>query len=116
MKSNVAKSSADEHNYFHDDLHDRNDTAQVFGDETNHAIKYRTLSWPLVAVLLTTEIVSSGMFSLPSSAAVVGLVPTVILILFLGIFATYTAKLLIDFKLRMSCIPEARRHLHANSP
>jgi amino acid permease len=63
-------------------------------------IKYKTLSWQLVAVLMIAEIVSNGMLSLPSSLAVVGIVPGVILIVFLGIFATYTSYLLVQFKLR----------------
>ncbi len=37
---------------------------------------------------------------LPSSLAVVGIVPGVIIILFLGIFATFTSWVLIEFKLR----------------
>lgn len=53
-----------------------------------------------MAVLMIAEIVSNGMLSLPSSLAVVGVVPGVIVILFLGIFATFTSWLLIQFKLR----------------
>jgi amino acid permease len=58
------------------------------------------MSWQLVAVLMIAEIVSNGMLSLPSSLAVVGIVPGVILIIFLGVFATYTSYLLVQFKLR----------------
>lgn len=58
------------------------------------------MSWPLVAVLMIAEIVSNGMLSLPSSLAVVGVVPGVIVIVFLGVFATFTSWLLIEFKLR----------------
>lgn len=58
------------------------------------------MSWQLVAVLMIAEIVSNGMLSLPSSLAVVGMVPGLIVILFLGIFATFTSWLLIQFKLR----------------
>jgi amino acid permease len=54
----------------------------------------------MVAVLMIAEIVSNGMLSLPSSLAVVGIVPGVILIVFLGIFALYTSWLLVKFKLR----------------
>ncbi|MCJ1444964.1 MAG: hypothetical protein MMC23_005468 [Stictis urceolatum] len=73
---------------------------EVFGNEENHQIRYRTLSWQLVAVLMIAEIVSNGMLSLPSSLAVVGIVPGVVLIVFLGVFATFTSYLLIQFKLR----------------
>jgi hypothetical protein len=42
----------------------------VFGNEEHHQIKYKTLSWQLVAVLMIaeiTEIASNGMLSLPTS-------------------------------------------------
>lgn len=48
---------------------DKND---VFGNEEHHQIKYKTLSWQLVAVLMIAEIVSNGMLSLPSSGGVIG--------------------------------------------
>lgn len=56
----------------------------VFGDESDANIRYRTLSWPMVATLMIAEIVSNGMLSLPSAIAVVGIVPGVIIITFLG--------------------------------
>ena len=71
----------------------------VFGDETGNGIRYRTLTWPLVAFLMITEIVTYGTLSLPYSLAVVGIVPGVILITFLGAFALYTALILIKFKI-----------------
>lgn len=58
---------------------------EVFGDEEDAAIRYRTLSWPLVSVLMIAEIVSNGMLSLPSAFAVVGIVPGVIVTAFLGL-------------------------------
>ncbi|EMC98585.1 hypothetical protein BAUCODRAFT_65599 [Baudoinia panamericana UAMH 10762] len=78
----------------------RYDDADVFGHEEGHDIKYKTLSWQLVAILMIAEIVSNGMLSLPSSLAVVGIVPGLIIIVFLGVFATYTSWLLVRFKLR----------------
>jgi len=51
-------------------------------------------------VLMIAEIVSNGMLSLPSSLAVVGLVPGIIVIVFLGVFGLFTAWVLIQFKLR----------------
>ena len=63
-------------------------------------IKYKTLGWPMVSVLMIAEIVSNGMLSLPSALAVVGIVPGIILIVFLGVFATYTSWLLVKFKMR----------------
>ncbi len=72
----------------------------VFGAEDHHDIKYKRLSWQLVAVLMIAEIVSNGMLSLPSAFAVVGMVPGIIIVAFLGVFATYTSWLLVRFKLR----------------
>lgn len=50
--------------------------------------------------LMIAEIVSNGMLSLPAALAVVGIVPGLILIVFLGVFALYTSLVLVDFKLR----------------
>lgn len=76
------------------------DELDVFGQEDHHDIKYKRLSWPLVAILMIAEIVSNGLLSLPSSLAVVGMVPGLAIIVFLGVFATYTSWLLVEFKLR----------------
>ena len=81
----------------------------VFGSEEDHQIQYKTLSWPLVAVLMIAEIVSNGMLSLPSSLAVVGLVPGIVVIVFLGAFGLFTAWVLIQFKLRH---PEGMANFH----
>ncbi|KAG2098437.1 transmembrane amino acid transporter protein-domain-containing protein [Suillus discolor] len=78
---------------------DSKGTRDVFGEDGSHQIQYKTLSWQAVSLLMIAEIVSNGILSLPSALAVVGIVPAVILIVFLGIFGLYTAKLLIDFKL-----------------
>ena len=63
-------------------------------------IKYKTLSGELVAILMIAEVVSNSMLSLPSSLAVVGVIPGLTLIIFLGVFATYTSYLLVQSKLR----------------
>ena len=49
---------------------------------------------------MIAEIVSNGMLSLPAALAVVSIVPGLILIIFLGVFATFTSWVLIQFKLR----------------
>jgi amino acid permease len=49
---------------------------------------------------MIAEIVSNGMLSLPQALATVGLVPGVIIIVFLGVWATFTSWVLIQFKLR----------------
>ena len=92
-----------------DPVVDRISAEDVFGPEEHHDIHYKTLSWQLVAVLMIAEIVSNGMLSLPSSLAVVGLVPGLILIVFLGVFALFTSWLLINFKLRH---PQGKGSVH----
>ncbi|KAF9454894.1 transmembrane amino acid transporter [Macrolepiota fuliginosa MF-IS2] len=75
------------------------DAIDVFTEKPDHDFHYKTLSWQFVSLLMIAEIVSNGMLSLPSALAVVGIVPALVLIIFLGIFGLFTAKLLIDFKL-----------------
>jgi len=75
------------------------DDHDVFGHEEDHQIKFKTLTWPFVTLIMITEIVTNGTLALPQSLAVVGIVPAVVLIIFLGIFGLYTSLVLIDFKL-----------------
>lgn len=119
------------------------DEDDVFGNEESHDIRYKTLTWPMVSVLMIAEIVSNGMVNenqhcaqdsnykirhafasivagssvsaatprlspmidisknilTLSSSAYSGIVPGIILIVFLGTFATYTSWLLVQFKL-----------------
>lgn len=81
-------------------INNYHDSDDVFGHEQHSTIKYKTLSWQIVSILMIAEIVSNGMLSLPSSLAVVGLAPGLLLIIFLGAFAAYTSLLLVRFKLR----------------
>lgn len=81
------------------EIHAYHDSDDVFGHEQHSTIKYKTLSWQIVSILMIAEIVSNGMLSLPSSLAVVGLAPGLLLIIFLGLFAAYTSLLLVRFKL-----------------
>lgn len=80
-------------------INNYHDGDDVFGHEQHSTIKYKTLSWQIVSILMIAEIVSNGMLSLPSSLAVVGLAPGLLLIIFLGLFAAYTSLLLVRFKL-----------------
>ena len=72
----------------------------MFGNEEDAQIRYKTLSWPMVAVLMIAEIVSNGMLSLPAAIAVVGIVPGVVLIAFLG--EAYTT---VQFWFSLTMIP-----------
>lgn len=45
------------------------DEEDVFGNEESHDIRYKTLSWPMVAVLMIAEIVSNGMIVSASTSS-----------------------------------------------
>ncbi|KAK4864675.1 hypothetical protein LT330_009670 [Penicillium expansum] len=74
--------------------------ADPFGDEELAEVKYRTLQWWQCGMIMIAETISLGILSLPSAMAVVGLVPALILIVGLGIVATYTGYVIGQFKLR----------------
>ncbi|KAJ5094887.1 hypothetical protein N7532_007220 [Penicillium argentinense] len=66
------------------------EVVDAFGNEENAEIKYKTLKWWQCGLLMICESVSLGVLSLPSAVATLGLVPGVILIVGLGLLATYT--------------------------
>lgn len=70
-----------------------------FGDETNSEVKYRTMAWWQAGMIMIAETISLGILSLPSVLASLGIVPAVILIIGLGIIATYTGYVIGQFKL-----------------
>ncbi|KAJ5819986.1 hypothetical protein N7474_005577 [Penicillium riverlandense] len=71
-----------------------------FGDEEFAQVRYRTLRWWQCGMIMIAETVSLGILSLPSAVATLGLVPAVIIIVGLGILATYTGYVIGQFKLR----------------
>ncbi|KAL2219013.1 amino acid transporter [Thermoascus aurantiacus ATCC 26904] len=71
-----------------------------FGDEEFAEVKYRTMSWWFLVLVMVAETVSLGILSLPSAVAALGMVPAVILLVGLGILATYTGYVIGQFKLR----------------
>lgn len=102
----------------------------VFGDDKNHQvessyhymstpalqtdtheIKYKTLSWPFVATIMTAEIVTGGIVTLPQALAVGGMVPGLIILVFCGVFALFTSLLLIDFKINHPEVHNMVSHL-----
>ena len=62
-------------------------------------VKYRTMAWWQAGVIMIAETISLGILSLPSALATVGLIPGIILIVGLGILATYTGYVIGQFKL-----------------
>ncbi|KAJ5999667.1 hypothetical protein N7481_000076 [Penicillium waksmanii] len=66
-----------------------------FGDEEYAEVRYRTLHWWQCGM----KTISLGILSLPSAVATLGLAPAIILIVGLGLLATYTGYTLGQFKL-----------------
>ncbi|KAJ9602275.1 hypothetical protein H2200_013130 [Cladophialophora chaetospira] len=74
----------------------RNQETDPFGDEDGEGdVKYRTLKWCMIMI---AETISLGILSLPSVLATVGMAPGAILILGLGIVATYSGYVIGQFK------------------
>ncbi|KAI4630615.1 hypothetical protein J4E80_001553 [Alternaria sp. BMP 0032] len=71
----------------------------VFGNEEGAEIQYKTCKWWNVGTLMLAENVSLGVLALPQALAILGLVPGLLCICFLGIIATYTGYLIGEFKL-----------------
>ncbi|KAF2200952.1 hypothetical protein GQ43DRAFT_337433, partial [Delitschia confertaspora ATCC 74209] len=69
-----------------------------FGDEEDNEVKYRTMRWWQASFIMIAETISLGILSLPSVLARVGIVPGIILIIGMGILATYTGYVLGQFK------------------
>ncbi|KAI0810950.1 transmembrane amino acid transporter protein-domain-containing protein [Irpex lacteus] len=72
----------------------------VYGDEDDADIKYRTMGWWKTVVLMIAHTVSLGVFSLPSAFASLGMVAGIFLIIGLGAIATITGYAIGSFKLR----------------
>ena len=71
-----------------------------FGDEDAEPgdVKYKTLEWWQAGMIMIAETISLGILSLPSVLATVGLVPGFLLVLGLGVIATYSGYVIGQFK------------------
>ncbi|KAL3479013.1 transmembrane amino acid transporter protein-domain-containing protein [Aspergillus californicus] len=72
----------------------------AFGDEEFAEVKYKTLKWWQCGLLMVAETVSLGVLSLPAAVAGLGFVPAIIILVALGLFATYTGYVIGQFKNR----------------
>ncbi|KAK5711774.1 hypothetical protein LTR15_012369 [Elasticomyces elasticus] len=63
-------------------------------------IVYNTLGWVKAAMIMIAETISLGILGLPSAIAAMGLVPGIILIVALGLMATYTGFVVWQFKMK----------------
>jgi hypothetical protein len=62
-------------------------------------IHYKTCKWWQTGMLMIAETISLGILSLPSVLSKVGLIPGLILLLGMGMFATYSGYVMYQFKL-----------------
>ncbi|TPX07115.1 uncharacterized protein E0L32_011010 [Thyridium curvatum] len=71
--------------------------AEELGDD-GRQINYRTLEWWQAGVIMIAETVSLGILSLPAVLATIGLVPGIILILFMSLLSGYSGYVLFQFR------------------
>jgi hypothetical protein len=71
------------------------------GDEISGPadIHYKTCKWWQTGMLMVAETISLGILSLPSVLSKVGLIPGIILLLGMGLFATYSGYVMYQFKM-----------------
>ncbi|EXJ57686.1 uncharacterized protein A1O5_12476 [Cladophialophora psammophila CBS 110553] len=69
-----------------------------FGKDDEEEVKYRTLKWWQCSMIMIAETISLGILSLLSVLATIGMVPGAILIVGLGIVATYSGYVIRQFK------------------
>ncbi|KAL4888173.1 transmembrane amino acid transporter protein-domain-containing protein [Aspergillus ambiguus] len=93
---------ADEESYSMDEKKEQTPpyAEDVFGDEENAEVKYKVLKWWQCGCLMVAETVSLGVLSLPAAVAGLGLVPAVIILVALGLLATYTGYVIGQMKWR----------------
>ncbi|OJJ46152.1 hypothetical protein ASPZODRAFT_167157 [Penicilliopsis zonata CBS 506.65] len=71
-----------------------------FGDEETTEVQYKTLQWWQSGILMIAETVSLGVLSLPATVAAIGIAPATVLIVGLGIIATYSGYVIGCFRQR----------------
>ncbi|KAF4769377.1 hypothetical protein HAV15_008472 [Penicillium sp. str.  len=72
----------------------------AFGDEEFAEVKYKVLKWWQCGLLMVAETVSLGVLSLPAAVAGLGLLPAILVLIFLGSLATYTGYVIGQMKWR----------------
>ncbi|CAI7655509.1 hypothetical protein PCG10_000896 [Penicillium crustosum] len=82
-------------------LEDQNPQYQdAFGNEEGAEVKYKTMKWWQTGMFMIAESVSLGVLSLPKTLAQLGLAPAIVLIIGLGLLATYTGYTIHQFRAR----------------
>lgn len=70
---------------------------QAVLEESGHTINYRNCSWQKTAGLLFSEYICLAIMSFPNSYAVLGLVPGLILTVFVALTVLYTGLIICDY-------------------
>ncbi|KAL4900428.1 hypothetical protein BDW74DRAFT_182759 [Aspergillus multicolor] len=70
----------------------------AFGDESNAEVKYKVLKWWQCGLLMVAETISLGILSIPAAIAGLGLVPAILILLGMGLVASYTGYIIGQFK------------------
>lgn len=68
------------------------------GEVEDGDINFKSLAWWQAGMVMIAETISLGILSLPSVLATVGLIPGILLIIGLGVMATYTGYVIGQFK------------------
>ncbi|KAK4222375.1 transmembrane amino acid transporter protein-domain-containing protein [Podospora fimiseda] len=89
-------SSAEEGSNFAVEVPPRYSADENDGNESE--INYHVLEWWQAGVVLIAETVSLGILSLPAVVATVGLIPGIILIVFMGLLSTYSGLVMGEFR------------------
>ncbi|KAI9923735.1 hypothetical protein MW887_008362 [Aspergillus wentii] len=79
----------------------------AFVNEEFAEIKYKVLKWWQCGLLMVAETVSLGVLSLPAAVAGLGLVPALIVLIGLGVLASYTGYVIGQFEWRYPHISNA---------
>ncbi|KAK8035417.1 hypothetical protein PG993_010412 [Apiospora rasikravindrae] len=74
------------------------DSPQSLSQDNGSEINYRTLEWWQAGIIMIAETISLGILSLPAVIAALGLVPGIILMLIMGILATYSGLVMGEFR------------------
>lgn len=72
----------------------------AFGNEEFAEVKYKVLKWWQCGLLMVAETVSLGVLSLPAAIAAMGFVPSIIVLIGLGVITSYTGFIMGQMKLR----------------
>ncbi|OJJ79968.1 uncharacterized protein ASPGLDRAFT_77366 [Aspergillus glaucus CBS 516.65] len=72
----------------------------AFGNEEFAEVKYKVLKWWQCGLLMVAETISMGILSLPTAFAGLGLAPAIVILVGLGVLATYTGYVIGQFKCR----------------